>query len=179
MKIALIAFSSIMILSVIFNSKTSLFKIIKNQFFIYKNDKNKKIKISDIFTFYVVPLILAILIAFQLEFEKFLEKTELLITIFSVIATVLLSFLAILAGINYSKKTKGEQVLQETFLTIIMDVLYSLIIVIILLCVSFCGVYGIWPKIIIGFNSYFVIKVVLNMLLILKRMYLLIKSKEN
>lgn len=179
MKIALIVVSLIMILAIVFNKKTSLFNIIKDQFSTYKNDKINKIFFYDILTFYIIPVILAMLIAFLLEYKDFLEKTELLITIFSVIATVLLSFLAILVGVKYEKQSKGEQVLKETFLTIIMDVVYSLIIVISLLCVSFCSVTGIGKNFVIGIEFYFIIKTALNMLLILKRMYILIKLKEK
>lgn len=167
----------ILFLISIFNKKLSVFKIIWQQFSIYKNDKTKKKSWYDIFTFFINPAIISILLIFIIDYKFLFGFSELIITVLSIVATILFSFLTLL--IEKNKNDGNEKVVQvsnETYISIIMTIIYSLIALILTICLLLLP-----DKICLFqiFNSliyYFIIKIVFNILMILKRMFLLLNN---
>ena len=53
MKIILFVIIGALAILALFNNKLNVFKIIKKQFIVYKNDRTKKASIYDIFTFFI------------------------------------------------------------------------------------------------------------------------------
>ena len=139
MKISLFVIIGALAILALFNNKLNVFKIIKKQFIVYKNDRTKKASINDIFTFFIVPLLIAIATSFLIEIDVFAKASELLITIFSIMATILFSFLALLMDKKYNKesddeteeKKKFKQVSTETYISITMTIIYSLVSVVV------------------------------------------------
>ena len=177
MKIYFLISIIILFLVSIINKKLSVFKIIWQQFSIYKNDKTKKKSWYDIFTFFVNPAVISILLLFVINYKFLIGFSELIITVLSVIATILFLFLTLL--IEKNNKDKNEKVTQvsnETYISIIMTILYSLIALILTICLLLLPD-KIWLFQI--FNCliyYFIIKIVFNILMILKRMFLLLNN---
>ena len=167
----------ILFLISIFNKKLSVFKIIWQQFSIYKNDKTKKKSWYDIFTFFINPAAISILLIFIIDYKFLFGFSELIITVLSVVATILFSFLTLL--IEKNKKDENEKIVQvsnETYISIIMTIIYSLIALILAICLLLLPD-KIWLFQI--FNCliyYFIIKIVFNILMILKRMFLLLNN---
>ena len=182
MKISLFVIIGALAILALFNNKLNVFKIIKKQFIVYKNDRTKKASIYDIFTFFIVPLLIAIATSFLIEIDVFAKASELLITIFSIMATILFSFLALLMDKKYNKesddeteeKKKFKQVSTETYISITMTIIYSLVSVavsILLLIIN----NNIVAHVLNVLMLYFIIKIVFNFLMILKRMFILLE----
>ena len=77
------------------NPKTRLFHLIIEQFGIYKNDKNKRVYWLDILTFMIMPILVALVISFNMSLKVIVTHAETIITVFSLIATLPLSYLAL------------------------------------------------------------------------------------
>lgn len=93
-----------------------------------------------------------------------------IITVFSLIATLPLSFLALLID-KILKGTKEEEVSKETFVSITLDILYSMIVIGIIIVAAYCEIPAFVQKIIVGIIAFLVIKIALNILMILKRVF--------
>lgn len=159
----------------LFNRKINVFKIIVTQFSVYKNDKTKKCSFSDIFTFILTPIIIALILVFLLDYKFLTIKSDLFITVLAIVSTVLFSFLALLIEKKKtSDNTKEIQVSNETYLSIILTILYSMIaivcLIVLLVLPDIC-----W--LIMSINGacyYLLIKTALHLLMVLKRMFLLL-----
>lgn len=182
MKIFLWGLIGVIIVLALFNKKLNVFKIIKEQFDIYKDDRTKKISIHDIFTFFIGPFLMALIGSFLIKEDVFIKASELCITIFSIIATILFSFLALLMDKKYNDKDdkketkerkKFNQVSGETYISITMTIIYSLAAVMVaIILLAVCN--DIVIKILNGLMLYFIIKIIFNFLMILKRMFILL-----
>ena len=80
------------LLIVICNSKTRVFRVVKEQFNIYKNDKTGRYSVWDIFSFILAPGFIACFIAKNLQLDVIIRNADVIITVFSLIATLPLSF---------------------------------------------------------------------------------------
>lgn len=157
--------------AVLINPKTRFLHIIKEQFKIYKNDKNNEYYWLDFLTFITIPVAVAIIIALNLPLSKILSHAETIITVFSLIATLPLSFLALF--IDKILQTKKEkEVAKEAFVSINIDILYSMLVIGIVIVASFIDASEFLNHIIVGLISFFTIKVALNILMILKRIFI-------
>ena len=177
MKIYFLIGIIILFLVSIINKKLSVFKIIWQQFSIYKNDKTKKKSWYDIFTFFVNPAAISVLLLFVINYKFLIGFSELIITVLSVVATILFSFLTLL--IEKNNKDKNEKVTQvsnETYISIIMTILYSLIALILTICLLLLPDKILLFQIFNCLIYYFIIKIVFNILMILKRMFLLLNN---
>lgn len=175
MKYALICVVVILSAAILFNRKINILKIVKKQFAVYRNDKTKRVSVYDIFAFIVFPIIISIVLVFLIDYEFMSNRLDTMITILSIAATVLFSFLTLLMD-----KTQGEEneevkkVSNETYVTIIMTILYALLSVIVLV------IYFFIPKTVVLYQIFnaiiylMLIKILLNILMILKRMFLLL-----
>lgn len=161
---------AIFVVSILFSRKASVFKILLEQFNIYKNDKNGKYYWLDIINFIVVPIIIGIVVAFNLPISKIINNADTVITVFSLIATLPLSFLAMLID-RIMKNKKEEEVAKETFVSITVDIIYAMIIIGMVVFASLTPLAGFMEKIIVGLIAFFTVKMVLNILMILKRVF--------
>ena len=139
------------------NPKTRLIRVIKEQFNVYRDDRTGKIYWLDI-------------IAANLPLVEIVEHAGTIITVFSLIATLPLSFLALLID-KILKGTKAEEVSKETFVSITLDILYSMIVIGVIVVAAHCEIPVFVQKIIVGIIAFLVVKIALNILMILKRVF--------
>lgn len=175
MKYVLISVVAVLSIAILLNRKINIWKIIRRQFAVYRNDKTKSISVYDIFTFVVFPIIMAIALVFLIDYEFMSNRLDTMITILSIAATVLFSFLTLLMDKTKAEEgEKAKQVSNETYVTIIMTILYALLSVIVLV------VYFFMPKMVVVYQIFnaviylLLIKILLNILMVLKRMFLLL-----
>ena len=93
MSIAKIALVVLLGVIIVFNPKIRLWKVFSDQIKVYRNDQKKCVSFWDICSFLIAPLGLSILVAMSLPYEKVEKSSNMVITVFSIIATILLSFL--------------------------------------------------------------------------------------
>ena len=160
----------IFLIVTIINPKTRLIRVLREQFRIYKNDRNGKLYWIDIVCFICMPLGLAVLISVNLPLREIIEHAGTIITVFSLIATLPLSFLALLIDKILQSK-KEQEVAKETFVSITLDILYSMTVIGIIIVASLCNVPEGMQKAIVGVVAFLVIKIAMNILMILKRVF--------
>ena len=161
---------AIFVISIMISRKTSVLKIIAEQFKIYKDDRTQKYYWIDIITFLISPLLIGFLVAFNLPLSKIINNADTIITVFSIIVTLPLSFLALLID-RVMKTKKAEEVAKETFVSITIDIIYSIIIIGIVVFASLTPLPDFANKTIVGIIAFFTVKMVLNILMILKRVF--------
>lgn len=160
----------ILIVSIISNRKIRVFDIIIEQFKIYKDDRNDKYYWLDILNFILVPIGVGGLVAFNLPLSNIIDNADKIITIYSIIATLPLSFLALLVD-RILKNRKEEEVAKETFVSITIDIIYSIAVIAIVVFAALTPLPNFVGKIIVGVIAFLTIKIVLNIFMILKRVY--------
>ena len=89
-----------LLLIIVFNPKIQLTRIFVEQFKVYKNDKTHKISMFDILSFLIAPICISILTSVSLPYEKVATSAGTIMTVFSIVATLLLSFLALLVDLS-------------------------------------------------------------------------------
>ena len=120
--------SCLFLLIAIINPKTRLLRVIVEQIKIYKDDRTGKYYWLDFLTFIIAPIVIAIISALNLPLSKIVQQAGTIITVFSLIATLPLSFLALF--IDKILQTKKEQdVAKEAFVSITIDILYSILVI--------------------------------------------------
>lgn len=171
MKNWIVVSSILLLLLAMLNPKIQLFCVLKEQFKIYKNDKTKKYSLFDFVTFLIIPVAISVLVATDLPLSAIVKQSGTIITIFSLIATLPLSFLAVLMDKILKAKEKTEEVAKETFTSITIDIVYSMIIIALIVFAALTSFPSVVQKVLVGFIVFFVMKIVLNILMILKRVY--------
>ena len=152
------------------NPKTRILHMIVEQIKIYKNDKTGRYYWLDLCTFIVVPIIIAVIVSLNLSLDTIVSNAGTIITIFSLIATLPLSFLALLID-KILRTQKEKEVARESFVSITIDIIYSMVIIGMIIGSAFIEV-PIWvERIIVGIISFLVLKIALNILMILKRVF--------
>lgn len=152
------------------NPKTRLVKVVKEQFNIYKNDRTGKIYWLDITCFIVIPVALAVIVSLNFPLSEIVTHAGTIITVFSLIVTLPLSFLALLIDKILQSK-KEQEVAKETFVSITLDILYSMVVIGIIIVSAYCDMPEFVQKLIVGIIAFLVIKIALNILMILKRVF--------
>ena len=117
-----------LLLIIVFNPKIQLTRIFVEQFKVYKNDKTHKISMFDILSFLIAPICISILTSVSLPYEKVATSAGTIMTVFSIVATLLLSFLALLVDKSTTNQ-KEKEVIDQTFVTISVDIVYSIFVV--------------------------------------------------
>lgn len=163
------------LLIIVTNQKIRLINVFSTQLKIYINDRNQKVSIHDVLTFIVVPIIVAYIIAGILPYEYVAESTGTAITVFSIIATVLLSFLALLVD-KVTSSPKEKEVVRQTFVTITINIIYSMVAIALFVIGNLVSLSGKFDEAFIGIICFFIIKIVLNILMILKRIYCVLSN---
>lgn len=159
---------------VAFNPKVQLFKIFSEQFKVYRNDKTNRVSIYDIITFLIIPIILATIVAFSLSYKELSEASEIIITVFSLVATLLLSFLAMLVD-KTTTNNKEKTLVKETFATITIDIIYSIFVVFLFAVPLFVKLNTFFEHLFVGMVAFFIIKILLNIFVILKRVFAVLR----
>lgn len=161
---------ALFLISILISRKASVLKIVVEQFKIYKDDRNGKYYWLDIVTFIIVPLLIGGIVAFNLPLSRIIGNADTVITVFSLIATLPLSFLALLID-RILKSKKEEEVARETFVSITIDIIYAIIIIGIVVFASLTPLAKLAEKAVVGLIAFFTVKMVLNILMILKRVF--------
>ena len=168
----------VLLVIVALNPKVQLTKIFVEQFKVYKNDKTKKISPYDILSFLIVPIAFGVLVAFLLPYDKIISASDTIITVFSIVATLLLSFLALLVDKSTTNKTEKELV-KQTFVTITIDIVYSIFVVLLFAITYFVDFNCVVKKIFIGLVAFLIVKILLNVFMILKRVFSVLSNSNS
>lgn len=158
------------LISILISRKVNVFKIIIEQFRIYKNDRNGKYYWLDLITFLLIPVFIGAVVALNLPISKITSNADSIITVFSLIATLPLSFLALLID-RILKTKKEEEVAKETFVSITIDIIYTMVIIGVIVFATLTPLPTIVGKILVGTIATLTVKMVLNILMILKRVF--------
>lgn len=163
---------------VAFNPKVQLVKIFIEQFKVYHNDNTKKLSLYDIVSFIVIPVALSVIVALSLPYDELSDASDTIITVFSIVATLLLSFLALLVDKSTTNSTEKELV-KQTFVTITVDIIYSIFVVILFAIPYFIDLNCIFEYIFVGIVAFLIIKILLNVFMILKRVFAVLDDGET
>lgn len=167
-----------LLLIIIFNPKIQLTRIFVEQFKVYKNDKTHKISMFDILSFLIAPICISILTSVSLPYEKVATSAGTIMTVFSIVATLLLSFLALLVDKSTTNQ-KEKEVIDQTFVTISVDIVYSIFVVMLFVLPDFIEFTDIIEKIFVGVVAFLIIKILLNVFMILKRVHAILSNDGN
>ena len=115
-------------------------------------------------------MVLSVIIAPNISLADIITHAGSIITVFSLIATLPLSFLALLID-KILKGTKKEEVSKEVFISITIDIIYSMIVIGIIVIALYSEVSELLQNVIVGTIVFLVIKIILNILMILKRVF--------
>lgn len=99
-------------------------------------------------------------------------------TVFSIVATLLLSFLALLVDKSTTNQ-KEKEVIDQTFVTISVDIVYSIFVVMLFVLPDFIEFTDIIEKIFVGVVAFLIIKILLNVFMILKRVHAILSNTGN
>lgn len=138
-----------LLLIIVFNPKIQFTRIFVEQFKVYKNDKTHKISMFDILSFLIAPICISILTSVSLPYEKVATSAGTIMTVFSIVATLLLSFLALLVDKSTTNQ-KEKEVIDQTFVTISVDIVYSIFVVMLFVLPDFIEFTDIIEKIFVG-----------------------------
>ena len=163
---------------IVFNPKIRLWKVFADQIKVYRNDRKNHISIWDICSFLIAPLGLSILVASSLSYAKVEQSSNMIITVFSIIATILLSFLALLID-KGADGSKEKEVAQQTFVTITIDIIYSILVVLLFVLPEFIDFTCWGEKVFVGVVTFLIVKILLNILMILKRVYAVLINSDT
>ena len=155
---------------VLLNPKTRLLRVILEQIKIYKNDRTGKYYWLDFLTFILAPIGISFIVAVNLPISQIIKHAGTIITVFSLIATLPLSFLALFID-KILQSEKEKEVAKEAFVSITIDIIYSMLVIAIVIVAAFVDVSLLIEKCVVGTISFFVIKIALNILMILKRVF--------
>lgn len=167
-----------LLLIIVFNPKIQLTRIFVEQFKVYKNDKTHKISMFDILSFLIAPICISILTSVSLPYEKVATSAVTIMTVFSIVATLLLSFLALLVDKSTTNQ-KEKEVIDQTFVTISVDIVYSIFVVMLFVLPDFIEFTDIIEKIFVGVVAFLIIKILLNVFMILKRVHAILSNAGN
>lgn len=167
-----------LLLIIVFNPKIQLTRIFVEQFKVYKNDKTHKISMFDILSFLIAPICISILTSVSLPYEKVATSAATIMTVFSIVATLLLSFLALLVDKSTTNQ-KEKEVIDQTFVTISVDIVYSIFVVMLFVLPDFIEFTDIIEKIFVGVVAFLIIKILLNVFMILKRVHAILSNTGN
>lgn len=167
-----------LLLIIVLNPKIQLTRIFVEQFKVYKNDKTHKISMFDILSFLIAPICISILTSVSLPYEKVATSAGTIMTVFSIVATLLLSFLALLVDKSTTNQ-KEKEVIDQTFVTISVDIVYSIFVVMLFVLPDFIEFTDIIEKIFVGVVAFLIIKILLNVFMILKRVHAILSNAGN
>lgn len=165
----IVCFGLFLIVSQI-NPKTRLLRVIVEQIKIYKNDRTGKYYFPDFLSFIITPMGIALIVASNLPLSTIVNHAETIVTVFSLLTTLPLSFLALFID-KLLQSQKEKEIAKETFVSITLDIIYFMLVIAIIIVSAFINVSAMTERMIVAIISFFVIKIALNILMILKRVF--------
>jgi hypothetical protein len=171
MEYAIIALTVICIGAMLFNRKIYIIKIFVEQIKAFKNDKTEKISFFDIISFVVCPIILSSIITYYYNFIIDETLAEILVTAFTLIFTLLFAFEAILVSKKDSQNKVEQEVVKETFVSIVTASVLSLTANIMSIMIMFVN-YDIVIKILSTVILTLSFMTIMLLLMIIKRTFL-------
>lgn len=166
----------VVFLVALFNSKLSIWSVILKQKDIYKNHSTKKYSIFDYYVFFAVPLIFGVVMSFSLSINILIDNASTIITIVSIVAAVLLAFLGIIIDKSKHDNETVRQVVKETFITITLNIIYALIFIALVVVAPSLKDIEYLRNILVGVAGYLIVKFVINILMVIKRIYKIIEA---
>ena len=166
----------VVFLIALFNSKLSIWSVIFKQKDIYKNHSTKKHSFFDYYVFFVVPLIFGVVMSFSLSINVLIDNASTMITIVSIVASVLLAFLGIVIDKSKHENEIVRQVVKETFITITLNIIYALIFIALIVVAPLLQEIQYLNNAIVGATGYLIVKFVINILMVIKRIYKIIEA---
>ena len=122
-----IVVTAIFLIMILFlNRKVRLFALAKEQLQVFKNANKETISLWDLLCFLVIPLVIAIILVYKLDFIVDNDLANLLTTVFSIICPILFGFATIMIGKIDSQNKLEKQVAEETFVSIVSSTVLSL-----------------------------------------------------
>ena len=162
--------SGLFLAIVLLNPKTRLLLVIREQIKIYKNDRTGRYYWLDFLTFILAPIGISAVVAMNLPLAQIVKHAGTIITVFSLIATLPLSFLALFID-KVLKTGKEKEVAKEAFVSITIDIIYSMLVIAIIIVAALADISLLVERGIVGVISFLIIKIALNILMILKRVF--------
>lgn len=153
------------------NPKISVTCVFREQLKIYKNDKTQKSSRFDYLSFIVVPILISLILAFYIPVDHFVNYRESILTTVSIMASVLLGFLAVLVDKKIANNEKANIVIKQTVVTITVNIIYALIVILLLFVFNAIVEIEILNLICEGVIIFCGIKFILNILMIIKRIF--------
>lgn len=163
---------------VAFNPKVQLTKIFAEQLKVYTNDTTKKASVYDILVFLIIPIVLSVVVSISLPYTKISKASGTIITVFSIVATLLLSFLALLVD-KSTINAKEKEVVKQTFVTITVDIVYSILVVFLFAIPQVVVLSKVFEHIFVGVVSFLIVKILLNVFMILKRVFVVVNMESS
>lgn len=118
------------------NRKVRLWALIKEQIYVFRNDRKERISPWDCVCFLFFPIVISFVLVFKLNYTISSDLAELLTTVFSIVFTVLFGFAAIMISKIDSKNETEKQVAEETFISIVSSTILCLISAILSICLT-------------------------------------------
>lgn len=121
-----------------FNKKVSLTRVFLRQLQVFKDARTGKFSVWDATCFIAFPVIISVLLVFELQYRVSPQLAEILTTVYSLVFTILFGFAAVIVEKSESNNSTKKRVISETFVSIVTSTALSLLaaIISILLIIS-------------------------------------------
>jgi hypothetical protein len=126
--------------------------------------------------FFVVPLIFGVGMSFSLSINVLIDNASTMITIVSIVASVLLAFLGIVIDKSKHENEIVRQIVKETFITITLNIIYALMFIALIVIAPLLHEIQYLNNAIVGVKGYLIVKFVINILMVIKRIYKIIEA---
>jgi len=169
----------VMILTMLINPKLRIIPIILEQFRVYRNFKTNKPSFYDFITFLVAPILVAIILVLNFDYTFDLNISNVLITVFSIIFTLLFGFATLLISRTDTPSNIEKRVIGETFISIMSCMLTSLFAAVFLIVLSFNQLNAFWTKSLTVTVVYLGLHCLALLLMITKRIFIIFSEKTK
>ena len=86
---------------------------------------------------------------------------------------------ALFAPMKSTTNSKEKEVVKQTFVTITVDIIYSIFVVLLFAIPYFIELNSIFEKIFVGIVAFLIIKILLNVFMILKRVFAVLSDDND
>ena len=166
-------------------SKINVSQILKDHLKTLRDQETNRFFAGDVFTFFVIPMIVSLVILFLIKFTLDKDTSNILITSLSVFSALLFNLLLLIYDIVRREERASNTVdsplmvnfLRQIYSNISFSILISVICVALLL-ITLLGIKAVWFNQIISFIVYYLVMLfLLTIFMVLKRVHILL-SKE-
>lgn len=176
-KIVWVIISVIVLMMMFFcNRKVRLFALLKRQLKVFINAKSERFSFWDFSCFFIMPIAVSCILIFGIEIELSDNLAATLTTVFSLVFTILFGFATLLIGKCESQNKIEQQVIEETFVSIISATVLSLLATVFTICITVIST-GLIKEIFWCFVLSISLMIIMLILLIIKRAFVIYCSK--